>query len=174
MKKVLFCVVALLFAITVSAQTDAEMQASKERTAKLEKLMQPKDCGCANIDALTSAAGKIATESIQITPLLQSYYFHSKGQTEAGVADASVKMPKLADLQALGLRIKNQVTATTAVSKLLPAAGEDLAAIRNPLKLKAPTKSIKYAKDVLTIVGEESVAQGKAVAALIKTVTAKK
>lgn len=42
MKKVLFCAMALMCAISVSAQTAEEIQAAKDRTAKLEKLVQPK------------------------------------------------------------------------------------------------------------------------------------
>mgnify|MGYP006894046424 FL=1 len=99
---------ALVCAVSVSAQTAEEMQASKERAAKLEKLVQPKNCGIATIDGLTSAAGLVAVESIQITPLLQGMYYRSIGQTEDGVTDVTVKKPTLDELKELSARIGKQ------------------------------------------------------------------
>lgn len=171
MKKLLFCVMALLCAIVVSAQTAEEMKASKERAAKLEKLSQPKNCGFPAIDKLTSAAGLAALESLQITPLLEGMYFRSIGQTKDGVTDVTVKKPTLDELKELSARIGLQATAVAAAVKLVPPASKELSTIKNPLKLKAPTKALKYSKDVLAILGEESAFQVKAIAEMIKTAT---
>ncbi|WP_368149501.1 hypothetical protein [Alistipes senegalensis] len=169
MKKVLFCAMALMCAISVSAQTAEEIQAAKDRTAKLEKLVQPKNCGLAKIDGLTSAAGLVAAESIQITPLLQGMYYRSIGQTEDGVTDVTVKKPTLDELKELSARIGLQAVAVAAAVKLVPEAGNELSTVKNPLKLKGATKALKYSKDVLAIVGEESAFQTKAIAEMIKT-----
>ena len=168
MKKVLFCAMALMCAISVSAQTAEEIQAAKDRTAKLEKLVQPKNCGLAKI-GLTSAAGLVAAESIQITPLLQGMYYRSIGQTEDGVTDVTVKKPTLDELKELSARIGLQAVAVAAAVKLVPEAGTELSTVKNPLKLKGATKALKYSKDVLAIVGEESAFQTKAIAEMIKT-----
>ena len=171
MKKVVLCMMALVCAVSVSAQTAEEMQASKERAAKLEKLVQPKNCGIATVDGLTSAAGLVAVESIQITPLLQGLYYRSIGQTEDGVTDVTVKKPTLEELTELSARIGTQAAAVAAATKLVPAAGEELKGVKNPMKLAAATKSVKYSKDVLEIVGVESAFQVKAIADMIKTAT---
>ncbi len=171
MKKVVLCMMALVCAVSVSAQTAEEMQASKERAAKLEKLVQPKNCGLATIDGLTSAAGLVAVESIQITPLLQGMYYRSIGQTEDGVTDVTVKKPTLDELMELSARIGTQAAAVAAATKLVPAAGEELKGVKNPMKLAAATKSVKYSKDVLEIVGVESAFQVKTIADMIKTAT---
>ena len=162
---------ALVCAVSVSAQTAEEMQASKERAAKLEKLVQPKNCGIATVDGLTSAAGLVAVESIQITPLLQGLYYRSIGQTEDGVTDVTVKKPTLEELTELSARIGTQAAAVAAAMKLVPAAGEELKGVKNPMKLATATKSVKYSKDVLEIVGVESAFQVKAIADMIKTAT---
>ena len=162
---------ALVCAVSVSAQTAEEMQASKERAAKLEKLVQPKNCGIATVDGLTSAAGLVAVESIQITPLLQGLYYRSIGQTEDGVTDVTVNKPTLEELTELSARIGTQAAAVAAATKLVPAAGEELKGVKNPMKLAAATKSVKYSKDVLEIVGVESAFQVKAIADMIKTAT---
>lgn len=170
MKKVLLCAMALVCAISVSAQTTEEMQASKDRAAKLEKLAQPKECGIATINQLTSAAGSVALESIQITPLLQGMYYRSLGQTEEGVTDVTVKKPTLDELQELSVRIAAQADAVAKAAELVPQAGKELAAVKkDPMKLKGAPNALKYSKEVLAIVGEESVFQVKAIADMIKT-----
>lgn len=171
MKKVLLCMMALMCAISVSAQTAEDMQASKERAAKLEKLAQPKNCGIATIDGLTSAAGTVAAESIQITPLLQKMYYRSIGQTEDGVTDVTVKKPTVAELTELSLRISVQAKAVADAVQLVSKAGEELKSVKNPMKAAAATKSVKYSKDVLEIVGVESAFQVKAIADMIKAAT---
>lgn len=171
MKKFLLCMAALMCTISVSAQTAEEMQASIERAAKLAKLEKPKDCGIKTIDELTSEAERVAKESVQITPLLQGLYYRSVGQTEDGVADATVKKPTLEELMELSTRIGIQAEAVANVSKLLPDAGEELKTIKNPMKLKAATQAINYSKNVLEIVSIESAHQVKAIADMIKTAT---
>lgn len=171
MKKVVLCMMALMCAIGVSAQTTEEMQASKERAAKLEKLVQPKKCGIATIDELTSAASRVAVESIQITPLLQGLYYRSIGQAENGVTDVTVKKPTVNELMELSSRIGKQAVAVADATKLIPEAGEELKGVKNPMKLAAATKSVKYSTDVLEILGVESAFQVKAIADMIKTAT---
>lgn len=169
MKKILIFALALMCSIGISAQTAEGIQASKDRAAKLEKLEQPKDCGIAAIDALTSAAGLVAAESIQITPLLQGMYYRSIGKTEDGVTDVTVKKPTVAELTELSTRIGLQAAAVADAVKNVPDASKELSTIKNPMKLKAPTKALNYSKDVLKIVGEESAFQVKAIAEMIKT-----
>ena len=164
MKRFFLGMLALICAMEVSAQTAEEMQASKARTEKLMKLVQPKDCGLEKVDAAVAAA-----ESIEITPLLQGMYYRSIGQTEDGVTDVTVKKPTVAELEELSARIGMQATAVAAATKLVPEASKEVSGIKNPMKLKNPTQSLKYAKDVLAILGEESAFQVKAIADMIKT-----
>lgn len=171
MKKVLLCAMALVCAMSVSAQTTEQMQESKDRTARLEKLEQPKNCGIATIDGLTSAAGAVAAESIQITPLLQGMYYRSIGQTEDGVTDVTVKKPTLDELKELSARIGLQAAAVAAAVQLIPAASKEVSTIKNPMKLKASANSLKYSKDALEIIGQESAFQAKVIADMIQTAT---
>lgn len=160
---------ALLCAVGVSAQTAEEMQASKERIAKLEKLVQPKNCGLAKVDELTSAAGHVAAESILISSSLQN--LHSRLTALAGNADVTVIASMVAELETLSGRIKLQTEAVDKTAQLVPEAGKELKSIKNPMKLKAPTQALNYSKDVLEIVGVETAFQVKAVAEMIRTVT---
>lgn len=98
-------------------------------------------------------------------------YYRSIGQTEDGVTDVTVKKPTLEELTELSARIGTQAAAVAAATKLVPAAGEELKGVKNPMKLAAATKSVKYSKDVLEIVGVESAFQVKAIADMIKTAT---
>lgn len=168
MKKILFCTMVLFFAVASSAQTTEDMKASKERSAKLAKLKQPKDCGVAAIDKLTSSAGNVAEESVQITPILEGMYYRSIGQTEDGVTDVTVKKPTVEELTELSARIAKQAIAVVEVTKTIEPAGKEISSAKGPAALKA-TKSLNYSKDVLVILGEESVFQTKAIAAMIET-----
>lgn len=171
MKKVVLCMMALVCAVGASAQTAEEMQASVERAARLEKLIPPKECGIPTIDGLTTDAGLVAVESVQITPLLQGMYYRSIGQTEDGVTDVTVKKPTLDELMELSVRIGAQALAVTDATQRISAASEELSKIKNPIKLKAPAACVKYAKDVLEIVGVESAFQVQTIADMIKTAT---
>lgn len=164
MKKLLLSVALLMAGFVVSAQTAEELQASSDRMAKLEKLAQPKNCGLVNVDQLTSEAGKAAAESLLISPILHK--LHQRIETK------DIDAQLIQELTVLSKRISDQATSIKHVAELVPAASQEISKIKNPLKLKEPTKAISYSKDVVAIVGEETTFQTKTIAAMIQKAAA--
>ncbi len=164
MKKLLLSIALLMVGFIVSAQTSEELQASLDRIAKLEKLAQPKNCGLGGIDQLTNEAGKVAAESLLISPLLHKLH----QRVEAKEIDVQL----IQELEELSRRITNQATSVEKVAKLVPVASQELSKVKNPLKLKEPKKALSYSKDVIEIVGEEMAFQTKTIAAISQKVSA--
>lgn len=165
MKKLLLSVALLLVGLIVSAQTTEELQASSDRMAKLEKLTQPKNCGLANVDQLTSEAGKVTEESLMISPILHK--LHQRVET------MNIDTQLIHELTELSTRITDQAASVKKVSELVPAASQEISKVKNPLKLKGASKAMSYSQDVVAIVGEETIFQTKTIAAMIQKATAK-
>lgn len=171
MKKTLFIAIAFVFTLTsnIMAQTTADdVLASKERFEKLAKFNAPKEVGSPNIDKLTVSSTSVAIESQAITPLLQNLYYRSIGQTSEGVTDVTIKKPTVAECVELSTRIATQALAVKASTEAISGASTDLKSL-SPLKAIKAAKSFNYSKDVLAIVGVESLYQVKAIAAMIET-----
>lgn len=173
MKKVLFVLVAFaLLAMngSVNAQTQEEMDASKERYAKLQKLKDPGKVGSTNIDALAVSSTKILATSLEITPQLENFYYRSIGQSEDGVTDVTVKKPTLEECVELSGMIALQTLAIKKATESIEAASGELKGIKNPMKAGKAGKSLNYSKDVLSLTGLESTFQAKAIAEIIETI----
>lgn len=164
MKKLLLSIVLLMAGLTVSAQTPEELQASLERIAKLEKLQQPNSCGLQSVDRLTDETGKSALEAMAISAVVHK--LHKR------VEDKDIDAQLAAELSDLYTRIESQSKSVETISNLVPEASKEVSQIKNPLKMKEPAKSLNYSKDALKIVSEETLFQGKAVAAMIQAVSA--
>lgn len=154
------------------AQTPEEMNASKERCAKLEKLSEkaPKQCNVKSVDGLAGSTTVVLAESIEITPLLEGLYYRSIGQTEDGVTDVTVKKPTLEECTELSSRIAVQAVAVKAATELIEPTAADLKTLKNPRVAAKAVKSLDYSKDALIILGEETAYQTKAIASIIETI----
>lgn len=151
---------ALLGAVTVSAQTAEEMQASATRMARIAELQLPKKTGLAQVDALQEQTSRIAEETLRISLTLGKW----KADADKG-AMASI----LPEAIALGEAIAGQTKALTEATQLLPKAAEELKTAKNPMKLKEAKQSIDYSKTTLEIVGEETPYQARTVAEIVRT-----
>ena len=173
MKKTIFCAIALLCAVAVSAQiTEADMQASKQRSEKLADLTQPKDCGIAELDKLTATSATLAEETLDVVPQLQALYARALGETGEDITTAEVRAALREELMAISERVTKQAAEVTAATLRIPNAGDALAKEKNPLKLKGATKTYGYIKDVLNILKDETVFQVKTVTELLKATVA--
>ena len=162
MKKLFLMAALLVAAVGVSAQSPEEIQQSQERIEKLTKLQAecPKNCGLQAVDQLMSEAGNSASEALQISPLVQKF----QKRVEEKDTDAAM----VAELTELGIRISNQVKTVQKVGELVAPASQEIAKIKNPLKLKAPTQVMKYSKEVLQITVEETAFQAMAVEKMLE------
>ena len=152
---------ALLGAVTVSAQTAEEMQASATRMARIAELQLPKTTGLAQVDALQEQTARIAEETLRISLTLGKW----KADADKGEIGVSI----LPEAIALSKAIAGQTKAQTEATQLLPKAAEELKTVKNPMKLKGAKNSIDYSKTTLEIVGEEPPYQTRTVAEIIRT-----
>ena len=175
MKRFLMCAIVLMASVALNvlmAQTPEEMQASKERYAKLEKAIQkaPKECSVKDVDKLAASVTATMAESVAITPLLEGLYYRSVGKTEDGVTEVTVKKPTLDECLELSARIALQAKAVQAATESVEPAAKAVKDIKNPLKGAKALKVLDYSKDALAVVAEETAYQTKAIASIIETI----
>lgn len=140
---------ALLFVATsVNAQTPEEMQASASRIEQL-KAAAPKDCGIADIDNVVHECKAVADAVVIIN-------------TTLGGQITKEKLHELAE------KVKSSTTKIVEIGKMMGHATGALKELKNPLKLKSATKSLGYAKEVVTVAGHELAHQGVVIAAKLK------
>lgn len=160
----MMCVVLLFAAVTVSAQSAEEIQASLDRLNKLEKLSKPKNTGLAKVDELLTKSGDVATESMAI----------SMGLHEANKLLASENVDEVAKINLDNLQLllmgaqKLSTESLPTVIKLAPEAAEEAKTIKNPLKAKGALSAVSYSKTVTEVVTEETAFQIKALNEIIK------
>lgn len=169
-KSLLISTVLLSFTFTFG-QTNEEIESSKERVEKIQKLKTPKSTSVASLDDLNVTIGASALESASITPLLKGLYYRSVGENTDGVADVTVKKPSLAECQELAARILTQVKTVQTITSSLPEVTEEAKTIKNPLKLAKVASSLGYIKTAVSLLGEETLFQSKAINSIIQTLT---
>jgi len=171
MKKSLITATILLSFTFTFAQTKEEIQSSDARMAKIQKLETPKSTSIATLDDLNVTLGASAIESASITPLLKGLYYRSVGESTDGVADVTIKKPSLAECQELASRILTQVKTVQTITSSLPLVTEEAKTIKNPLKLAKVASSLGYVKTAVSLLGEETLFQSKAIKSIIQTLT---
>ena len=171
MKKIITLSVILFGIIFANAQTKEEINQSQERNEKIIKLETPKSTSITSLDDLTSSVGAAALESTNITPLLQNLYFRSIGETKDGVADVTIKKPSLEECKELAARILKQTEKIQQISSLIPSVTNETSSVKNPLKLPKILSSLNYAKTAISLLGEESIFQAKAIKSIINTIS---
>lgn len=171
MKKLIYLFVAVVFATQAFAQNFDAIKKSKERMEKLFSLEVPKPCSLLKVDSLTSESEKIVQSLKANSLLLYKYYYSLNGKTELGEDYTEGIIPTLTELTTLSEAIKEEPEAIKKVSKLLPEATKEMKTIKNPMKLKAINKSLKYSQEVITLAAEEHTAQLELIIELVKQVT---
>lgn len=164
MKKLLMCVALLFAAVTVSAQSAEEVQASLDRLAQLEKLNKPKNTGFAKVDELLVRASEVATESVAISVGLH--------EANKALSNTNAEGQAAVNLEALQLMLVSATKLSSeslpAVVKLVPEASEEVKSVKNPMKLKGVKSAIDYSNTVVAIVTVESAFQIKTLTEIIK------
>lgn len=151
------------------SQTKEEIQESKIRLEKIQKLESPKVSSLTSLDELNNKIGTSALESANITPLLQNLYTRSIGENIDGITDVTVKKPTLAECQELATRIFSQVQNMQTFSSSFSSVVEEAKSFRNPMKLGKVASSMNYAKTAISVLGEETLFQSKAIKSIITT-----
>lgn len=173
MKKFLFLTVAL-FTMSVSfsfAQTKADIQASVDRYAKLQKLCakQPKETGVADVDAYVEGVYTAAVASLSSSELLQNLYYRQIGETKDGVTDVSIKKPTVEELMALGETLTVEGVSIAEAAKGAETAIKSSKENKNPMKAAKIATAIAFTTDVYPILLEESGAKISIIKQMIET-----
>lgn len=171
MKKIITLLGIFIGANLLFAQTKEEIAKSSERNEKILKLEAPKSSSIASLDDLTVNVGATALESTNITPLLQNLYYRSIGETKDGIADVTIKKPSLEECKELAARILKQTEKVQQISSLISNVTNETSSIKNPLKLPKILSSLNYAKTAISLLGEESIFQAKAIKSIINTIS---
>lgn len=163
---------SLFISANLFAQTPEQMQASKDRLTKLEKLGEaPKTCGMAAIDGLSEKSCEIAKNSVVITPLVQIMCYSAAGQNAQGVVDGTVVKPTLVEVTALGVKVADQAILIKDASALVEGAAAEVKTIKNPMKMKPAASNLSYSKDVLAVAGEETAFMTQVIADMVKSLS---
>lgn len=185
MKKFVLMAVALFAVGCISAQNlKDEINKSKERAAKLEKLNKDyKTSGVANIDGYGNAIKEAAAFAIQNTNKLDSLYKRQIGETVNGVTDETLKKPSIDEWVSLattvageGAKIKEATDKAKGAAEEAKNMVQNASAEKNPMKAAKEAKKAKLASAVIEfgnaatpILLEESAAQVKAINDIINT-----
>ncbi len=172
MKKVLIVIVAMLMmGVTVNAQTKEEMQASQKRTENLQSLIAkyPKPTGLADVDAYGEAVYNAAVMAVANSEQLEGFYYRSIGETKDGITDVNIKKPTVEECMSLASTIAAEAVSVKQAADLAKAAAEQAKSEKNPMKAAKVAKMTKFTVDVMPVLTEESVAQGKAINDMIET-----
>lgn len=165
--------VAVIFSTNlVNAQVlnKEAFEKSLKRSEKLVKLIEkkPTESGATNIDGFVKSVGVLALKSTELTEELQNFYKRSIGETKDGVTDVTVKKPTLEECFDLLETIKTQADAIAGISKTAESIANEVKSLDKKLALKV-VKPIKFTKDAISLLVEESGFQVKAINEMIET-----
>ncbi|NDV65964.1 hypothetical protein D0T60_12025 [Bacteroides sp. 224] len=164
----------LLATGNLSAQTPEDVQASKERCEKLEKMEAPDKVGVEAIDQLADEATAMLQEALAITQEIEKFNARLRGEEvegeEATEAEEGEIFPSEKHCEALLKRIEKQGTAAASLGTTALNALQDVKKLKSPIKIAKGTKSLKYSQAVVKLVAEEAVYQAKATTAILQTV----
>lgn len=171
MKRYFVILATILVASTTFAQTKEEIKASVERAQQISELLAktPKSTGIANVDGCVNDLQKAAEAAVANSENLTGLYYREIGETKDGVTDVNVKKPTLDELLQLSESITEEGTAVTEAGKKVEPAINEIKEIKNPMKAAKLVSVTNFITDLSKILGEESVAQAKAIAEMIET-----
>ncbi len=158
MKKSIIIAMTAIAAIAINfvagAQTPEEIKASDERIAQLIELSQkaPKASKVASVDGLAVDSFNAALYAVKASESLKILQVQPTLEAALVLAEeVEVEVKQLAD-----------------ATKKMEAVTEEVKTIKNPLQIANVTAAMNFSRKALQLVGEESVYQGKAVAAIIE------
>ena len=186
MKKLIFLALSLfLMTFSINAQIKDDIQKSRERAEKLQKLCDNyKTSGNANIDGYGNAVKDAAILAIANSVQLENMYQRQIGETQDGVTDVTVTKPTLDEWITFATTVGGEAASIKkATDKAVAAANEvktltenaskeknKLKAVKAVSTAKAATAIINFGNEATPILVEESAAQAKAVQAIIETI----
>lgn len=173
MKRFLLVTAALLV-MSVSfcfGQSKADIKASIDRCAKLEKLCskQPKQTGVADVDTYVQGVYKAAITSTASSAQLRDLYYRQIGETKDGVTDVNIKKPTVEELVALGATLTAEGVSIAEAAKGAEAATKATSTNKNPMKAAKIASALAFTKDAYPVLLEESKAKIAAIKQMIET-----
>lgn len=169
---------------SANAQIKDDIQKSRERAEKLQLLCDGyKASGNANVDGYGDAVKKAAVLAIDNSVQLENMYKRQIGETEDGVTDVTISKPTLEEWVTFATTVAGEAASIKEATDKVKDAAEEVKTMvenaskeKNPLKIAKTAKGVKAATAVVEfgnaatpILLEESVAQAKAVNAIIET-----
>lgn len=171
MKKSLLIVAAILFAASTFAQTKEEINASIARANELSELLAKKQkaTGLNAVDECVKKLEAAANVAKENSEKLAGLYYREIGETKDGVTDVNVKKPTLEEMVSLSKSIENEGQQVAEAGEKVEPAIKEIKEVKNPMQAAKLVSVTKFITDVSKILGEESVAQAKAIASMIET-----
>lgn len=184
MKKLVLFAMAIFTMCVANAQVSDDIQMSKDRSSKLQTLVDSyKTSGNAAIDSYGNDLKEAAMFAIANSEQLENLYKRQIGTTEDGVTDVTITKPTLEEWTSLAATVAGEGTKVTSAVNKAKDAGveaknltESATSEKNPMKAakavkaaKAATAVIEFGNAATPILVEESAAQVKAIDEIIKT-----
>ncbi len=173
LKNLSFALVAVIFSTNIANAQVVNKENFEQAAKRVEKLVKltekkPKESGATNIDGFVNSVHTLSIKSVELTEELQNFYKRSTGETKDGVTDVTVKKPTLIECFDLLETIKTQVDAIAVISKTAESIANEVKSLDKKLALKV-VKPIKFTKDAIPLLVEESGFQVKAINEMIET-----
>lgn len=154
-----------------------EINESKDRAAQIQKLIdnRPKSCGLPSIDTFTDQVYAAAASCMSTAVTLENLYTRQVSEPDAdGVTSVEISKPKLDDWMQLLADLGNQTVNLTAMAPAAAGMAGALGEIKNPMQIGKAKKAIKSTGDLFKLIGQENVAQVKAVKGIISILKSNK
>jgi hypothetical protein len=172
-KKFFLIAVIAMFSLCINAQENLGETISKsvERMKNLKELTEkmPKATGVADVDGFGQDVYNAAITAMANSEQLENFYKREIGETQDGVTDVTVTKPTLEDWVTLGATLTAEGASIKAAADKGTKAAEAVKGVKNPLAAGKLAKMMKWTKDVLPVITEESVNQAQAVSQIIST-----
>lgn len=149
-------------------KSEMKSDEAQKRTAKFEKLQEPEAVNVKTIDQLAISSTALLLSSKNLSAIIPEMYKRTVGESIDGITDVEVKKPELIELLDLSANIVLQIIAVKDIVELVGQATSDIKTM-SPLKAPKALKSLKYSKDVLSLVAPEFQLNLKVINNLIAT-----
>lgn len=158
-------------ALIASAQSiDDQMSKIDKLCVKLEKAIEkaPNPCGETDVDAFVDGCKASAVGATSSAKQLQDFYKRQIGETIDGVTDVTITKPTMEEWLALSASIATQVAGTAELGIASKKAAEAVKKIKGP-KAISLAKPVKWSTDIMPVISEALVEEGKAINQIIET-----
>lgn len=164
-------VVMMAGALVACAQSvNDQMAKIDELCAKLYNALDkaPKPTNEADVDAFVDGCKNSAVGATTSAVQLQDFYKRQIGETVDGVTDVTITKPTLEEWVELGAKIATQATGA---AELGVSSAKATKAVKESKGMKAMSlaKPVKWGTDIMPVISEALVEEGKAVNQIIET-----